>query len=270
MRELYLQLQHLNRIKNPIVNRIRQQLCHEWPEVAEREVRRDWLKPNPPGLWKAIGGEWSVKWRKEQERSIGTGISSFSQGLAQQLCQLEQQEYQIELRIQQELNKPCYAPYMEVFSRYLISDRTSVALLGVIYPIQKFLKPNGKCIVEKVQTKKGKTATRNRSLAAFKLACGVGMVWHQSGSYEGWMPGGRSDIRTALWRWCKMAIVIQSIQSKDSEALASLRSYYEKGTDQRIEGEIQHFNPGIRNQRVMRVVRRMLERLFKDLLKAVF
>lgn len=53
-RQLYLQLENLNRIQNPIVNWLGQQLCHELPEAAERGVNQPWLTPNPPGLWRAI------------------------------------------------------------------------------------------------------------------------------------------------------------------------------------------------------------------------
>lgn len=277
LRELYLQLQSFNRIKNPIVNRLRQQLCHEWPEVSEREVARVWLRSTPPGLWNSIVGNWTEKWRKESQRSIGTGISSFSQGLARQLCELEVQEYQLELALVEELKKACYAPYLKVFEQYEIRDRTAVALLSVIFPIQKFLQPNGKPIIEKVTTRNGKTATRNRSLAAFKLSCGVGMVWHQSGSFEGWVPGGRADIRSALWRWCKTVIIMlpKSFSSRNinkawTEPLLKLQAYYEKGSEQIVDGELKRFDPGIRNQRVMRVARRLLGMLFKDLTREVF
>jgi hypothetical protein len=271
IRQLYLQLEHLNRVKTPMVNRLRQHLTHEFPEVSERVVKRYWLQPNPPGLWKAIAGEWSSKWKKEYDATIGLGLSTFSQGLAQQICQLETLEYQVEKEIELELQKPEFKPYLEVFDRYALTGRGSVALLSAIYPIDRFLR-DGKPIIERVVTKNGKRATRNRSLAAFKLACGVGMTWYQSGNKEGWVPGGRSDIRTALWRWAKIAIVMhpKAWEAKGSDrvlapALQELKDYYDNGSSQVIDGKIQHFAPGVRNQRIMRVVRRMLENLFREL-----
>lgn len=264
IRDLYLQLEHLNRAKNPIVNRLRQQLTHEFPEVSERAANRFWLRPNPPGLWESLSGNWSDKWKKELQRSIGTGISDFTRYQAGLLCELERMEYQLELAIDQEMKKPEYKPYLDVFKRYGISDRTATAMLSVIYPIEKFLDDDRKPIVEKMESSNGKTVTRNRSLGSFKLACGVGMIWHQSGDFSGWVPGGRADTRTALWRWCKTNVVMlpeafkkRGIDKEWSQELIELREYYDR-------------NSGVRNQRVMRVVRKMLERLFRDLVREVF
>ncbi|MBO0348658.1 hypothetical protein J0895_05995 [Phormidium pseudopriestleyi FRX01] len=40
MRECCLQLQNLNRIQNPIINRLRQQLAREFPEAALKNSQR--------------------------------------------------------------------------------------------------------------------------------------------------------------------------------------------------------------------------------------
>lgn len=285
LRDLYLQLQHLNRSKNPTQNRLRLQLSHELPEVAQKHVSRDWLKPNPPGLWLAISGESiSPKWQKVFDHSIGLGISDFSQSLAKRLCELERQEYEIELALEQLLQSEDFTHYRTVFDRFMIGGRTAAALLSVIYPIEQFLE-NGKPIIERVGDKRTK---RNRSLAAFKLSLGLGMTWYQSGETSGWKPGGRKDIRTALWRWCKTMVIMTP--KTELEAIAQLRAYYEKGSiiwktrpldsqpfdrevwSEEVDGVIKaqiYFEPGIRNQRVMRVVRRMVEMLFRDLVRAV-
>jgi hypothetical protein len=277
IKQLYLQLESLNRIKNPIANRLRQQLTHQIPEIAEKAANRSWLKPNPPGIWLAISGEKvSKKWSGEFDQTIGTGLSPFSRGLAAQLCQLERQEYDLECLIAIELAKPEYAAYMQVFERFDFGERTSSALLGAIYPIEQFLNEYNRPIIEHVETKPGKRSGRNRSLSAFKLACGVGMTWHQSGDYEGWKPGGRSDVRRALWRWC-MTVVLGHTALKTkrdptyqpSEIIARLKEYYEHGSTQVINGETKHFTPGIRNQKIMRVVRRALEQLFRELVQEI-
>jgi hypothetical protein len=265
LRNLWLQLKHLNRAKNPIVNRLRQQLAAEFPEVCEKDANRGWLVENPAGLWRFIAGEKpSAKWQTELDASIGIGITPFSRGLARQICEIERQEYEVEQRVAAELQQDKYAPYLKVFEDYAFGARTSAALLSEIYPFERFLK-DGKPINDYCNTANSRRRC-NRSLGAFKLSCGLGMVQYQSGDSQGWKAGGNSDIRMALWQWCKITIVMKPVESPK---LVKLKDYYEHGSKQVINGEEVVFQPGIRNQRVMRVVRRMLEMLYKDLLVTV-
>ncbi|HEY9664709.1 MAG TPA: transposase [Allocoleopsis sp.] len=272
IRKLYLQLEHLNRAKNPVINRLRQELSHDFPEVATREVKRKWGEVNPPGLWRFLAGEIDTeKWRREWQRSIGIGIGQFTRQQAILLCQLERNELELESLIDVELSKPEFAPYLDVFDRYMIGNRTGAALLSTIYPIQQFL-DEGKVRIDHCETGSGKRAGRNRSLAAFKLACGLGRVWIQSGSYEGWVAGGRADVRMALWRWASMAVVqnYALMKRRDKEIppkLQELRDYYDRGALVEEGGEETTLAPGKGNQRLMRVVRRMLTSLFRDLVR---
>lgn len=279
LRNLYLQLEHLNRVKNPIVNRLRQELEHDFPEVASRQVGRPWLTKNPPGLWRSLASDpstWTPKWKGELERSIGLGVSAFSRRQAQLLCLLEQQEYETELEIAEELSKPEFVPYLEVLQRYGVVSRTATALLSAIYPIEQFLDEHQRIIYEHVDTEKGR-ARRNRSLSAFKLACGIGMIWVQSGSYEGWQTGGRADVRKALWLWSTVTIQRQyqrsvNIGNEIKPEVQKLRDYYDRGSTQIVGNNRdgfheKYFSPSKGNQRLMRVVRRMLESVFKDLVR---
>ncbi|PSB20540.1 hypothetical protein C7B65_06445 [Phormidesmis priestleyi ULC007] len=259
LRDLVHQLESLTRIRNPIVARLRLQLAHECPEIAQKQINRNWLTQNPPGVLRAMIGNPSAKWEKILSTSIGTGISSFSQGLAHQLILVEEREFLIEQEIAQEMERDEFQPYLQVFDRYAIGDRTSAALLGVIYPISQFLGADGKPIIERIEGSK-----RYRSLASFKLALGVGMVQYQSGGTQGEKAGGRSDIRRALWRWCTMAIIIDP--NLELPTIQKLRHYYENGTDAIVKGELKHLDPGKGDQRSMRVIRRMITMLFHDLI----
>jgi hypothetical protein len=46
--------------------------------------------------------------------------------------------------------------------------------------------------------------------------------------------------------------------------IAKLHQYYKQGTTILIAGEENHLDPGQRNQKVMRVIRRMLTKLYRD------
>lgn len=260
LRALCLQLESLNRIKNPAINRLRLQLAHECPEVAQKQIQRTWCEPKSPGLLMAIAGrDCSTYWHNLIHSTIGTGIGSFSRGLAEQLIAIEHQELAIEQQLEQLMTLECYQPYLRVFEHYEIRERTASVLLGAIYPFERFLE-NGKPVIDRVNGVK-----RYRSLASFKLALGIGMVQVQSGEFEKWQAGGRSDVRQALWRWCKVAIVMQP--KLDNPNIAVLRHYYNHGTEAEVNGVIKQLDPGIRNQRVMRVVRRMITMLFRDLVQ---
>jgi hypothetical protein len=267
LRTLWLQLKHLNRSKNPTVNRLRQQLAAEFPEVSERQVERKWLVTSPPGLWLFVSGEHaSAKWQKEYADSVGVGISAFSRGLAAQICAIERQEFGIEQEIAQELERTEYAPYLKIFEDYAFGERTATALLSAIYPLEQFLK-DGRKINEYIESASGTRGRRDRSLGAFKLRCGLGMTYYQSGDSQGWKASGSADTRTALWLWCKIAVVMRP--NLELPKIAKLRSYYDHGSKQIIDGEEKVFHPGIRNQKVLRVVRRALEMLYRDLIKTV-
>lgn len=268
IRSLCLQLKHINRGKNPAQNRIRQQLASEFPEVCEREVSRGWLIENPPGLWRFLSGERiTPKWQKELDESIGSGITPFTRGLAAQICQSERLEFQVEQQMATLLENPEYAPYLAVFERYAIGQRTGAMLLSEIYPFEQFLDKDGRQINEYIDTEAGGRSRRNRSMSAFKKSCGIGMVYYQSGDSQGWKAGGNMDLRCALWLWCKVSIVMAP--NLEIPAIAKLRDYYENGSTQVINGEEKKFDPGVRNQKIMRVVRRAIEMIYRDLLKAL-
>lgn len=265
VRSLCLQLKHLNRSRNPLINRLRQQLAAEFPEVSEREVKRPWLIENPPGLWRFIAGERiTPKWQDELDSSIGTGITSFTRGLARQICDSERLEVEVEIALAAELEKPEYAPYLKVFENYALGTRVGAFLLSEIYPFEQFLSSDGNQINEYVDTETSRSR-RNRSLGAFKKACGVGMVYYQSGDSQGWKAGGNKDVRSALWQWCKIAVVMSP--NLELEAIAKLRDYYKNGSKQIVDGKEVIFSPGVRNQKIMRVIRRAIEMIYRDLLR---
>lgn len=270
LNDFILQLESINRIRTPMINRLRQQLCHEWPEVSERVINAS--ETQPGGLWRAIADEyWSPKLEREYKETIGLGISEFSQGLARMICEAGRQKIKLEGQIIQELDKPDYAPYLEALAEFGIQPGiTAASLILAIYPFERFLDGDRKVIKDRVISVNGKRVKRNRSLAAYKMACGMGMTWYQSGDKEGWRPGGRAVTRKAIWRWVKMKIVMKPDTSNPH--IKKLRDYYENGTKAWIADKTTNYcakekqlDPGIRNQRVQRVARRFIESLFHEL-----
>lgn len=257
LRDLYLKLQSLNRARNPLLARIKQQLAHEWPEQQKYKVKRQWLDPNPPSLWQYIAGyELSNRCRntypKMLANSIGTGFGEFSRAYAQQICAFEQQEYELEQEIESILSGREFASYHLVFDQYGFGNRLRAAMLGSIYPIARFLDADGSPRVERVISKNGKYCKRNRSLSAFKLSLGMGLIEYQSGDSQSWKPGGPSHVRLELWRWAKTSVVMKPSSAPKAKVL---RAYYEDMRERGIKGNVS----------ISRVCARAAKMLFKDL-----
>jgi hypothetical protein len=75
-------------------------------------------------------------------------------------------------------------------------------LLSHIYPFTDFLDPEGLPLIEFTPSDNGKLQKRDRSLRAFKLRLGYGLVEDSSGKSTRWVPGGSGLCRKALWQWC--------------------------------------------------------------------
>ena len=247
------EMESLNRIKSPVINRIRQQLAHEWPERAKKTLlTREFCKP-PGGILAFLAGNNprnGAVLSRMLDKSAGKGLSPFTRNLSKILCEIERAEMDLEIDLDFELNKPEFKPYLEAFSAYGISvSRTAGTLLAYIYPIEKFLTSDGK---QKSRYING--AKRNLSLSAFKLSLGMGLVQHQSGQSEQWKPGGSALARQALWRWAKIAIVMKWKTQERSERLVVLREIYELHKGKR------------ENHRLSKVMSKFVQMLWKDLM----
>lgn len=206
MRSLGLQLRHLNDLSTIYINRLRQQLAHEWPEVSQTRSQK--THDATPPLWRFIAGHEVAKathtrYTRLLNATIGSGLSEFSRDHACALTENEARQIRIEKMLYSLVYLPEFQPYNEVFDLFGFGLRVRAMVLSHIYPIETFLDPNGCPIVEYVDsTGKRKKSRRDRSLAAFKLACGMGLIEDSSGDKEMFKPGGSALVRLALWQWC--------------------------------------------------------------------
>ena len=257
LRDYCLQVNHLNSSVTSSTNRLRQQLHHEWPEAAQANFSRRTTGGIPLLLQYIANRKVTPRWEKSAIETIGTGLSPFSRMLAEQLCLIRDNRDAIEEKIQQELEEPQYAPYLACMERIgITAPKLSAAIICAVYPFDKFL-DDGKPRREYVKTNSGKRSRRDRSKAAFKLACGLGMIWYQSGDKQGFRPGGSADARKALYLWVRIRIVLSSGKpagEDQNEFITAMQHYYK-----RTEG------PG--NLKCQRVARRVAERLYREMIK---
>jgi Transposase IS116/IS110/IS902 family len=186
LRELWLQLQSINRIQSAPINRIRQQLAKEFPEAALSES-----KPGDDGivpLWAWLAGRERNTQRKSSyydrlyAKSIapkyGVGISDFTRTLASLICDLRDWENKIVAEILQLLNAPEFMAYRKVMTQFGIGDRQQALFISQIFPITKF-----------------------ESLGRFKRRLGMAKDEESSGDKEAYKTGGSKFCRSQLYLW---------------------------------------------------------------------
>jgi transposase len=246
-------LDHLNTQKNGYQNNLRQRLVWQIPEWYDRKIVRQW-GANPPGLLKAIAGtEVSDKWAGEIESSCGIGLNEDARRLGRILLQIEEEERQTELAIDRELEKEKYIPYLIAAEACGFSKGLTPIIIAAIFPFNQFL-DDGKRRIAKSRSVNDKPVKRDESLRSFKLACGMGQVFVQSGDYEGWTAGGSASVRKALWQ----SIIIRYISEKGR---------INKGVLEQKDSNFLDMKNRYDNQGAMKVARKWVEAYYKELIQ---
>ncbi len=265
MRSLGLQLKHLNSQSTILTNRIRQNLAHEWPEVHRYQTTGH--NDTTPPLWRYIAGGkvakiTNTKYSKSLGNTIGSGLSEFTIDHAIALTENEARQIKIEKMLFHLVYSPDFEMYNEAFDLFGFGLRVRAMVLSHIFPIESFLGADDKPIVQYVDsTGVRKKSKRDRSLAAFKLACGMGMIEDSSGDKEVFKAGGSALVRVALWQWCFTHLeAYGGKRATDSEVCKKLVTFL-------------HTRKSASGSRI-RVVRsatvaRATEMLFKELVKRI-
>jgi transposase len=203
IRELVLRLAHLNRVQSPIINRLRQDLAWQFPEVALVNSRRQQLSGNLPLLWAWLAGEKkAIKYDRLLDKSVGLGITSTVRLHAQRICHLQQEEIAIERELTQLLEAFEFRPYRKVFAEFGFGLRLQSVLLSQIYPLSNYFDKNGNPeVIERRGRKSGKPTKRYLSERRFMRSLGVAPGKDASGDKELDRVGGSDLCRIALWQW---------------------------------------------------------------------
>ncbi|BDA68231.1 hypothetical protein MicvaDRAFT_1744 [Calothrix sp. PCC 7716] len=207
IRELILRLEHLNRVQSPIINRLRQDLAWQFPEAALINSKRG-KKGLAPLLWGWIAGlRDSKKYDAMYKDSIGTGLEQSTRNQAFLICDLQQQEFAIEIKLSNLLKESCFAPYYKVFNKFGFGSRLSTILVAYIYPLENFLK-DGKPEIRICRGRKsGKPTKRYISLRRFQKTLGMAPSQEQSGDKKKVkVRHGSKLCRKALWQWVFTAL----------------------------------------------------------------
>ncbi|NER03458.1 MAG: IS110 family transposase [Okeania sp. SIO3C4] len=243
----YLQLHSISRIQSPIINRLRQQLAKEFPEVASvrSALGADGLSP----LWAWVAGRARYTetganfYEKRYEQSVallyGVRLSKFTEFLANQLCDLHLAEFELRQKLCELVFDPKFKQFNEVFNLYRFGLMARAMLLIRCYPLSRF-----------------------ESEGSFKRRLGFGSEERSSGSIERFSIAGSSLARRELYLWC-LTVVGRKILSSmvGMEILAKFEHYKQQLQKDPAKGK--KFTNLVRS----RTVAFMLRRLFRDLKK---
>ncbi|MBD2775188.1 transposase [Iningainema tapete] len=230
LREMCQQLEHLNRVQNPIINYARQLLAWQFPEVALSQSRTT-LEGKVPPLWGWLASRQSEvapnSWKRLQNqytKSIANAycinFDPFLKLHADWLCDIELYAQQLEGKISQLLANECFSVYNRIFDTFGFGLRVRSRLLSRIYPFEAFLVDSKPLIeyeireVKKVEKQRidGKTVVkrspgdkkrikRNRSRDAFKMRLGMGTVLESSGDELVEKASGSALCRKSIWQY---------------------------------------------------------------------
>ena len=203
IRELVLRLQHLNRIKNPISNRLRQDLAWQFPEAAHIKSKRG-VKGNVPLLWGWLCGQrTSKRYDRLYLDSVGLGLTDTVTLHAERLCSISNEEFAIECEIKELLNNPKFILYRKAFNSFGFGLRLEAIILTQIYPLQKFLGEDGRPIVQFIKSRDSlKSTKRKLSLRKFQKMLGLAPSKEFSGDKRVIKVSGGNDLtRIAFWQW---------------------------------------------------------------------
>jgi len=208
MRELVLRLNHLSRIQSPIINRARQDLAWQFPEIALVVSVRG-VSGKVPLMWGWLAGERSSKrYDRLYSQTAGIGLNDSVKFHAQRICSLQTEEQLIESELAVILADERFSTYREVFQKFNFGDRLQAIILSQIFPLENYLGEDGKPIIKiRKGRKSGNPTKRHLSLRRFQKALGVAPSQESSGDIaKSKVSGGSALCRRALWQWVFSAV----------------------------------------------------------------
>ncbi len=257
IREHVLRLAHLNRCQSPIINRLRQDLAWQFPELAKVKLNKNGDRLSLALRWLA-GEVESKKYEQLLSNSVGLGIQPTVTLHAQRLCHLHREEIEIEGQLLELTLHQQFDSYRRVFDRFGFRQRIEGMILSQIYPLENYLTPEGKPhVIYRKGRNSGKTTKRHLSRRRFEKALGIAPTEDSSGDKKGKQIIGGSDLcRIALWQWifCRLEIRHNRPKNEIGQSLGKI-----------VDAEKATGKP-IRLVR-MRVAAKAVRLLFKELVK---
>lgn len=167
LRRTFHEREQLVKNKNSLINQLRQRLCCEHPEIAQRDF--DYIGVS--GCNPTLGHIAGLKNNSRIKDTAGTGISEYSQLLSLDIITYQDRIAVKELNLREILELEQFKAYCQVFEQFLFGTVTQSLLLLHCYPIERFL-VNGKPYFR---------GDHDISLRKFQAYLGLGYSYQVSG-----------------------------------------------------------------------------------------
>jgi len=267
IKSICLRVEHLNRVQNPITNRMRQELAWQCPEVAL--VKSAKLQDDlPPLLWGWLAGKRkSAKYDRVLATTIGSGIEPQTRWAANQYCEIEEEIFKLRKQLTQLIDNPQFEEYRQIFTKFGFGYQLQGYLLGAIYPIEDFLKDGRPEVKIRKNRQTGQESKLKLSERRFMRAVGMGVVREDSGQKKKGKQSGSALCRKALWQWCFCRLEV-------SRNNPPLQFVYGQGNDAQQMSPAENLKRRKKGGTPVklarqRVIARCIRELFKELVRAL-
>lgn len=196
MRDYCLRLHHSNRVQSPLINRIKQDLAWQFPEVAKKTE-------DAVLFWRWLAGDAkSAKYDKLLAGTVGSGLIPETRRLAKMLAQVVVHEALLEKELRECLYDARFSEYRRVMTEFGMGDRIQGLLISQIYPLQNYL-IDGQPEVVWTRSKQhpDKKTKKRLSERRFIKALGLAPSRENSGDKSKTRKAGSQLCRTAFWQW---------------------------------------------------------------------
>ena len=139
LRRTFHEREQIDKNKNSLINQLRQRLCCEHPEIAQRDF--DYIGVN--GFNPTLGHIAGLRNNPRIKATSGTEISEYSRLLANDIVMYATRISIKEAELSEILELEQFKDYCQVFNQFLFGTVTQSLLLLHCYPIERFL-VNGK------------------------------------------------------------------------------------------------------------------------------
>ncbi|CCI02142.1 IS110 family transposase [Microcystis aeruginosa] len=167
LRRTFHEREQLDKNKNSLINQLRQRLCCEFPEIAQKDFEYIGVKGCNPTLGHIAG---LIK-NPRIKATAGTGISEYSQLLANDIITYQTRISIKEQELRDILDLEQFKLYRQVFNQFCFGTITQSLLLLHCYPIERFL----------VKGKPYFRGDHDISLRKFQAYLGLGYSYQISG-----------------------------------------------------------------------------------------
>ncbi len=234
LRRTFHEREQIDKNKNSLINQLRQRLCCEHPEIAQRDF--DYIGVN--GFNPTLGHIAGLRNNPRIKATSGTEISEYSRLLANDIVMYATRISIKEAELSEILELEQFKDYCQVFNQFLFGTVTQSLLLLHCYPIERFL-VNGKPYFR---------GDHDISLRKFQAYLGLGYSYQISGDTS-----AKQDKIKKSWKgsdlmrshlYAHALVTICPNKPAKTEIMAKLKhswlnprihSYYDYENGQRIE-----------------------------------